>query len=130
MRLHRLALIRRLASWYLVIYLFSPPVKYLSCRANTVADVLSRNIPVVAVSQIPNKSLAEVQTAQLHDALWTKVIYTLQSGDDSTLPQLQVPLSAFFLQDGILCRKVATANKDASQVVIPAALVDSSPASS
>ncbi len=87
----------RRARWYLTIQQSEPTLKYLLCKANTVADALSRNIPVAAVAQIPNFSSFELRTAQRQDTLWSKVIYALESGDDSTLPHKTVPLSAFTL---------------------------------
>ncbi len=87
----------RLARWYLIIIQFEPTVKYLPGKANAVADTLSRNIPVVAVTQISNFSLSELRTAQRQYTLWSRVIYALESGDDSSLPKLPIPFSDFSL---------------------------------
>ncbi len=57
----------RLARWYLTVMQFEPEIKYVPGKANTVADALSRNIPVAAVSQDDNFSLPELRTAQRAD---------------------------------------------------------------
>ncbi len=75
---HGKSLTGRLGRWYLTIQQFESTLKYLPGKANTVADALSRNIPVAAVAQIPNFSSSELRTAQRQD--------TLESGDDYTLP--------------------------------------------
>ncbi len=82
---------------------------YLPGKANTVANAVSRNIPVIAVAEIPNFSSFELRTAQRQDTLWSKVTYALKSGDDSTLPHMPVPLSAFTLKEDVLCRMGAVA---------------------
>ncbi len=61
--------------------------------------------------------------AQRQDTLWSKVIYALESGDDSTLPHMPVPLSAFILKEDVLCRRGTVAKTQVTQVVISSSLV-------
>ncbi len=91
----------RLARWYLTVMEFEPTINFLLGKANTVADALSRNIPVTAVTQISNLSLSELRTAQRQDTLWSRVICALKSGDDTSLPKLPMPVSDFSLQDDV-----------------------------
>ncbi len=113
----------RLARWYLTILQFEPTLKYLPCKAHIIADALSRNIPVAAVAQIPNFSSSELRRAQRQDTLWSKVIYALESGDDSTSPHMPVPLSAFTLKEDVLCRLGTVTKTQVTQVFIPSSLV-------
>ncbi len=117
-------LIDPLAGWYLKVIQFEPTIKYLLDKANTVADALSRNIPVAAVTQISNFSLSELRTAQRQDTLWSRVICALASWDDFSLPELPVPFSDFSLQDDVLCRTVTISQEVVNQLAIPVALVD------
>ncbi len=76
------------------------------------------------LSQISNFSLSELRTEQREDSLWSRVIYALESGDDSALPKLPVPFDQFSLRDDVLCRTVTIAKDVVTQLVVPVAFVD------
>ncbi len=88
----------RLARWYHTIQTYNPEIKYTKGYSN-VADSLSRNIHVGAVtdtSLITNFSLEDLSNAQREHHIWKKVIYALESGDETQLPDLPIPFSHFF----------------------------------
>ncbi len=64
-----------------------------------------------------------LRAAQRQNDLWSRVIYVLESGDDSSLPHLPIPLHTLALQDDVLCHKVTISRDEVTQLVIPSALV-------
>ncbi len=113
----------RLARWYLTIQAYNPEMKYIKRKTNVVADARSRNIPVGAVTDstaIPNFNIEELYAAQRDHHMWKRVIYALESGDETDLPKLPVPFSHFFLsRDKILCRYWPQKPVPVEQFLIP-----------
>ncbi len=89
-----------------------------------VADSLSRNIPVSSVakmpSQIENFTQQDLAAAQCQHDVWRKVIFALESGDETSLPPLPVSFAQFFLfPDRILCRYWPRKKEPVAQFVVP-----------
>ncbi len=65
-----------------------------------------------------------MSNAQREHHLWKKVIYALESRDETQLPELPIPFSHFFLsQDRVLCRYWPQKPVPVEQLVIPEKLV-------
>ncbi len=89
----------RLAHWYLTMQAKSPEIKCTKGHQNVVADALSRNVCVGAVAEaspIPTFSMEDLCSAQREHPLWKKVIYALESGYETQLPELPIPFLHFF----------------------------------
>ncbi len=117
----------RLARWYLTIQTYNPEIRYTKLSSNVVADSLSRNIHVGAVtftSPMTTFNLDDLSNAQREHHIWKKVIYALESGDETKLPDLPIPFSHFFLsQDNVLCRYWPQKPVPVEQLVMPEKLV-------
>ncbi len=75
-------------------------------------------------TRLYNFSLSELHSTQRQDTTLSKVIYALEYGEDSTLPHVPVPLSAFILKEDIsYCTGTIGKNK-VTQLVIPNSLVE------
>ncbi len=84
----------------LTIQEFGPTFKYLPGSANVFADSLFRNVPVGSVVEMPSQieifTPQDLAAAQRQNDVWSKVIFALKSGDETSLPPLPVSFSQFF----------------------------------
>ncbi len=76
-----------LQRWYLTIQEFNITLNYAPGRAKVVVDSLSRKVPVGVVTNhhavTENFSLDELRVAQCNRGVWSKVIDTLKSDDET-----------------------------------------------
>ncbi len=91
---------------------------------NVVADSLSRNVPVGAITGprpfISNLSFPKLAASQRQHDVWSKVIYALESGNETTLPSLPISLKQFFLlEEKVLCHYWPNKKEPVAQYVIP-----------
>ncbi len=89
---------------------------------------MPRNVPVGTVTEqayvMQNFNLSELANVQRQHDVWSKVMYYLESGDESDLPELPIPLSQFFLsREGVLCRHVPYKRNPVTQFVKPESYV-------
>ncbi len=95
----------RLARWYLTIQQFEPHLSICLTKP-TLLQMLSHAtfqlLQLLRFLTFPHLRCARLNAKTL--TLWSKVIYALESGDDSTLPHMSVPLLAFTLKEDVLCR--------------------------
>ncbi len=116
--------------WQLTVQEFNPTISYIAEKASLVVDAPSRNVaPVFALVDNPvMPSLDVIKNHQRSDTFCSGIIYYLESGDASNLPQLHANADTFFLQQNLLCKssEVITdgSSERLSQLVIPTSLVD------
>ncbi len=120
----------KFAHWQLTVQEFNPTILYIAGKANLVADTLSRNVALVLalVDNPVMPSLDVIKNFQRSDTFCSGIIYYLDSGDASNLPQLHVHADTFFLQQDRLYKssEVITdgSSERLSQLVNPMSLVD------
>ncbi len=100
----------KLARWALTVQDFHPTFTHVPGAVNNVADSLSRYIGAVTeeteimLTDTDADLNERIRSAQRHASFCKPIIYFLESGDDTQLPELPVPLPEFALDDGLLVR--------------------------
>ncbi len=93
----------KLVRWALIIQDFNLTFTFLPSKANVVADALSRHIAIL--HGLGEGNFKEIlRKEQKTDSFCAPIIYYLESGDDTHLPKLPVPLPEFKLEDDNLLR--------------------------
>ncbi len=68
--------------------------------------------------------MQELSAEQQNHATWGKVIFALESGDETSLPPMHVPISQLYLTKKGVLRRLAADNSDGNdQWIIPESLV-------
>ncbi len=117
------------ARWHLTIQEFNPIISYISSKANSMTDALSRNVATIFVmTENPAKpAMDEIRKHQRSDAFCSSVAYYLESCDNTNFPKLQVSVDTFFMQDNLLYESCDVSTDDSSerlsQLMIPLSLV-------
>ncbi len=91
----------RLVRRFLSLQAYDPELKVITGITNMVADALSRNIPIGAITNkelSANFTLPEPCSAQRDHPVWREVIYALESGDVTYLSDLPIPFAQFSYQ--------------------------------
>ena len=120
----------KFARWQLTVQEYNPSFSYIPGKANTVADALSRNVAPVSLLSTTQSlpSLEEIKEHQRADPFCSSLIYFLESGDDSTLPKMQMSPLAFTVKDDVLYKLGKSTTDDSlhqvSQLVVPNSLID------
>ena len=114
----------RLARWYETVIQFNPKLFHVRGKSNVVADALSRNTvnPICSVPAMQNDQLKDEQRK---DPYWAKIIYYLESGDDTMLPSMPFPVTQCKLRDDILVRQlpIKETNDSCFKIIIPDTLI-------
>ncbi len=80
-------------------------------------------MPVGAVTDprpvINNFSFPELAADQRQHDVWSKVVYALDSGYETTLPSLPIPFKQFLSEEKVLCRYWPNKKEPVAQYVIP-----------